>query len=330
MPGPKTHDIFYKQLKEKLSDATLSSFPNYDKYNIFAQGHDFLIYYNFYKFWKKKLDNNIKLSVLLQETKFQDFIYNYLITAKNNGTIEDEQVRLFIGAGYIMHHILDAYLHPLIIYYSGDHTPNPNMYTWVHGCVENLIDIYMMEKYEKSSKYKVYKDFHLKNNIISNNLISTLNESIKKTYQLSSCGDIFKVSFYQMELFMRTMKYDYFGIKKVLFNKLDRIFHGASSFSYNRDWQVVVPFLNEQKEVWYNPYDDKIKSNASFMELYNQALEYGSQIVEKLEKICKSNIINKDDIYNLIPNISSVTGLESYENPKIIIKKHWEKNPKLF
>ena len=48
MPGPKTHDIFYKDLKGKLNPKTLDSFPNYDKYNIFVQGHDFLIYYDFY------------------------------------------------------------------------------------------------------------------------------------------------------------------------------------------------------------------------------------------------------------------------------------------
>ena len=43
MPGPKTHDIFYKQLKRKISPFTLSQFPNYDKYNTFVQGHDLLI-----------------------------------------------------------------------------------------------------------------------------------------------------------------------------------------------------------------------------------------------------------------------------------------------
>ena len=68
MPGPKTHDIFYRQLKQKLNADTLSGFKNYDDYHIFAQGHDFLIYYDFYKIWnQKKLDKNISDSVLLQE-----------------------------------------------------------------------------------------------------------------------------------------------------------------------------------------------------------------------------------------------------------------------
>ena len=52
MPGPKTHDIFYREFKRKLSLETLSSFPHYDQYRIFAQGHDFLIYHDFYKIFK--------------------------------------------------------------------------------------------------------------------------------------------------------------------------------------------------------------------------------------------------------------------------------------
>ena len=64
MPGPKTHDIFYKSLKGKLNKRTLDSFPNYDQYNIFVQGHDFLIYYDFYN--SKVRYANIENSIHLQ------------------------------------------------------------------------------------------------------------------------------------------------------------------------------------------------------------------------------------------------------------------------
>ena len=88
MPGPKTHDIFYHQLKTKLNANTLSSFKNYDDYSVFAQGHDFFIYYNFYKIWnQKKLDQNVQESVLLQEHQFQEFVYQYLKSASNSGAI---------------------------------------------------------------------------------------------------------------------------------------------------------------------------------------------------------------------------------------------------
>ena len=326
MPGPKTHQIFYKQLKNKLSTDTLSDLPNYDKYSLFAQGHDFLIYHDYFKILsQEKLDVNVHNSILLQEWSFQDFIYNFLESAKNNGGIEDEQVRLFIGAGYIMHHLLDSYTHPEIIYYAGDHERNPNAETWQHGIVENLIDIYMMENYENVNpkKYKVYKDFMFDSKIVNPKLISTLNESLEKTYAISRGGEIFLKSFPQVASFMKNFKYDPTGCKKIAFDYLNPKLIGTSSFSYNRDSKDAIPYLNLNKEKWLNPMDDSIESTDSFIELYNKALNDGADIINKLEKLCKSSYFNKDDIYSIIPNKASTHGLECGQRCKIKNKKKW-------
>lgn len=324
MPGPKTHDIFYKQLKNKLNSVTLSDLKNYDDYSIFSQGHDFLIYHNFYKMWnQKKLNKNISDSVLLQEYKFQEFIYNYLKIAENNGGISDEQVRLFIGPGYIMHHLLDAYTHPFIIYYSGDHTRDPKNKTWNHGIVENLLDIYMMKTIEKidPNTYPVYKSFKFNKNINST-LIKTLNDSLEKTYGIKNGGNTFKISFYQLELFMKTLKFDKTGIKKIIFDAVDPLLKGTSSFSYHRKIDGINKYLNEENELWLNPMSDSICSNESFMELYDKALINGSYIIDELEKICKNGKINRDDIYSLIPNVASTYGLECGLDFKIKNKKY--------
>ncbi|MEE1218826.1 MAG: hypothetical protein U0L20_02765 [Ruminococcus sp.] len=319
MPGPKTHDIFYKELKEHLNEKTLQTLPNYDKFNLFAQGHDFLIYHNFYKIWNKKaLDKNVSNSVLLQEYSFPEFVYNYLKEASDSGAIEDEQTRLFIGPGYIMHHILDAYTHPMIIYYAGDHTRNPKNDTWRHGIVENLIDIYLLKTKEKvePKTYLVYNDFKVSEQI-STDLVSTITKSIDITYGMENAGEIFKQAFYQTELFMKTLKYDSKGIKRKVLDFLDPILKGTSSFSYHRDVSEDSDFLNFQHETWLHPMDCNIVSNKSFLDLYNQALKDGSYIVDEIEKICQKGIINKDDIYSLIPNISSTHGLECGQELKI-------------
>ena len=324
MPGPKTHDIFYKDLKGKLNPKTLDSFPNYDKYNIFVQGHDFLIYYDFYN--SKVRDANINLSVELQEHKFQEFVYNYLKTAKESGSLELEDVRLFIGPGYVMHHLLDAYTHPQIIYYSGDHTRNPETKIWNHGVVENLLDIYMMETFEgKDAKsYRVYKDFKIDEDLISNELIKTIDDSLEDTYDIAGGGPIFKKAFKQLAFYMRLMKYDNWGLKTQFFDKVLGPFAKCSkAFSYHRDYDEVLPYLNLNHEEWVNPTDASIVSRESFIDLYLKALEDGAYIVDELEKICQSGVINKDDIYSLIPNISSVHGLECEREVKILNKKKW-------
>lgn len=333
MPGPKTHDIFYKELKKKLDRETLNEYPNYDSYSLFAQGHDFLIYYNFYKIWaQKRLEQNIDASVLLQETKFQEFVYNYLKEAQINGSIEEEQVRLFIGVGYVMHHLLDAYTHPFIIYYAGDHTPIPEYKTWNHGCIETLLDLYMMHEFESQEKkqYIAYKDFHVNRNLVSKNLIRTLNDSLKSTYNMENGGEIFKIAFFQLENYMRICKCDYTGIKRILFNQLDHIKKGPSSFSYHRDFKLAYPYLNLEHDKWLNPYEPTIACYSSFIDLYNKALTDGANIINQLEKICQNGVIYKDDIYDLIPDISSVTGLSCDHDTKILQKKQWKERPMFF
>lgn len=319
MPGPKTHDIFYKELKDHLNEKTLQSLPNYDKYNLFAQGHDFLIYHNFYKIWNQKsLNRNVENSVLLQERSFPEFVYNYLKEAANTGAIENEQTRLFIGPGYIMHHLLDAYTHPIIIYYAGDHTRDPKKDTWHHGIVENLIDIYLMETKENVDPkvYPVHNDFKV-SEPINSSLSSTITKSLEETYGIKDGGKTFEEAFYQTELFMKLLKYDSKGRKKIILDLLDPILKGTSSFSYHRNVDEKSDFLNLQHETWLHPMDSNIISNKSFLDLYDQALKDGSYMIDELEKICQKGVMKKDDIYSLIPDVSSVHGLECGQKLKI-------------
>lgn len=325
IPGPKTHDIFYKEIKKKLNNKTLSAMPSYDKYNIFAQGHDFLIYHGFYKIWNQELLNrNIYNSKLLQENNFQDFIYEYLLNAKNNGSIENEQTRLFIGPGYIMHHLLDAYTHPQIIYYAGDHVRDPKNKTWYHGIVENLIDIYLMKELESrdASKEEIYKDFKF-NEILNENFINTLTESLYKVYKIKDGGKVFEEAFSDVYKFMKIMKHDPVGLKRIIFDSLDPILKGTSSFSYNNSAEDARKYLNENHEVWLNPMDENFQSTESFMDLFNKALNDGAYILNELESICQSGNIKKSDIQDLIPNIASTHGLECGQTCLIKNKKIW-------
>lgn len=290
----------------------MQTLPNYDKYNLFAQGHDFLIYHNFYKIWNKKsLNRNVGNAALLQDYSFPEFVYRFLKEASDNGAIENEQTRLFIGPGYIMHHILDAYTHPLIIHYAGDHTRDPKKDTWKHSIVENMIDIYLIETKEQvdSKTHPVHHDFKA-SEPISTELTSTITNSLKKTYGMKDGGKIFEEAFYQTGLFMRLLKYDSKGRKRKVMDFLDPVLKGTSSFSYHRDISEESDFLNLQHDAWAHPMDSNIVSDNSFLDLYNKALEDGGYIIDEIEKICQRGVIRRDDIYSLIPNISSVHGLD--------------------
>lgn len=312
MPGPKTHQIFYKQLKEYISKAILETLPQYDDYSIFAQGHDLLIYHDFYKIHnQEQLGRNIQMSKQLQENLFAEFIYYYLKNAEKNGVLKNQQIRLFLGPGYIGHHILDAYTHPLIIYFAGDHVRDSNNKTWRHGIAENLIDIYMMKHIEKiePSEYPVHKDFLFSFVQMDEELESVLEQSLAEVYGISGGGEIFKKACSQVSQYMRFLKYDPNGRKKVVFDRLDSFFKGTASFSYCRNEEGVEEFLNSNHEVWVNPMDDNIRSQASFMELYQKALWDCGKIIEELEKVCSRGNIQREEIRAIIPDIASTHGL---------------------
>jgi len=308
MPGAKTHEIAYKQIKEKLNNKTLSGFPNYNEYNIFSQGHDLLIYYQYY--FPLKLKQNIIDSVKLQENSLPEFVFNYMDIAKSNGALEEEATRIFIGSGYVTHHIVDMYIHPLLIYYSKDHTPNKNNATWQHGIIETLIDVYMMERFENKNPatYKIYKDFEFKKQV-SQRFIDTLNKSFEKTYNMANIGSKFKISLYQTKSYIQIVKYDPKGFKKKLFDCLDKYFMGTSSFSYHVNSLEALNYLNIENKLWSNSSNSTLTSTESFMDLYNKALDESSYIIDKLEELACKGVFNRDDIYSLVPNKSSVTGL---------------------
>ena len=324
MPGPKTHHIFYKQLKSLLNQAVLNGLQYYDEYSIFAQGHDFLIYYDFYKIFNtKRLETNLWYSDKLQEFYFPEFVYSYIKYAQESDITRNEQVRLFLY-GYISHHILDAYTHPLIIYYSGDHIRNPHNATWQHGIMENLIDIYFMKTIEDKNpgNYQVHKDFSVNKKDLSPELKVVLNVSLQEIYRFQSGGEVFCKAMAQVKPFMRIFKYDPTGIKRVMFDKLDPMLKGTSSFSYNRNTSEVQRLLNVHHEVWQNPMSG-ITSDKSFMELYGDALHITADIVNRLDSVWQSGTADWELIQSIIPNIASTHGLACGQRLKINYKKQW-------
>lgn len=312
MPGPITHLLFYKQLKNRLSSQILNIMPGYDQYSIFAQGHDLFIYHNFYRiFNSKRLEKNVQDSYQLQEYSFPEFVYSYLKYAQQMGVLDREQILLFLGPGYIAHHILDAYTHPFIIYQAGDHVRDRSNSTWMHGIIENYIDIFMMEQANmaNSQKSQIYRMFSFSQKNIDPALPIVLNNSLKETYGFNAGGETMCCALSQVSLFMRIFKYDPLGFKRRIFDFVDPLLKGTSSFSYHRSSTEARQFLNDEHEQWYNPMDDTICSRESFMELYNKALSECAVIIDKLMARCKIGVISQKSVFDIVPDIASTHGL---------------------
>lgn len=314
MPGPKTHEIFYKELKKYLPEDMLAGLPHYDEYSIYAQGHDLFLYCDYWKPWK--LNENVRESLLLQKYDFQEYVYQFLHQARENSVLHNEQVLLFIGVGYISHHILDSYMHPLIIFYSGDHTRDTTKSTWMHGIIETLLDAYFMEKAEgiDCRKYKVYRDFSFKEGKTDRILYGMLDECLWNIYGIKSGGCKIKTGIEKMKHFMRAFKYDPTGIKKIFFDSIDTVAKGSSSFSYHVNAEEAIPYLNLNHQIWENPGDSEFVSTKSMLDLYEDALHRSAEIADKVYALCKKRDFSRKEVYEVIPDCSSDYGLPQIHN----------------
>lgn len=312
MPGPVTHLFFYRQLKTKLGATTLAALPAYDDCSIFAQGHDLLIYHDFYKITRTKdLERNVQASDQLQEFLFPEFVYSYLSHARKMGVLNHEQIQLFLGPGYIAHHILDAYTHPLIIYQAGDHVRDPRKRTWTHGIAENQIDIEILARLYPGSyqRTQVHKLFAFPRQKVDPALRAVLDASLMETYHFLHGGRSICRAMSQVALFMRLFKYDPTGVKRVLFDGVDPLLKGTAAFSYHRAGDPGSPFLNETHKEWYNPMDKNRRSCASFFELYDCALTCTAQILRELSEIYAGQSFTIQTIRSIVPDIASTHGL---------------------
>lgn len=311
MPGPITHLVFYKQLKERLSSDALRAMPGYDSDSVFAQGHDLLIYHDFYKiFSTKHLNEQLKQSSLLQEYSFPEFIYSCLHHAQRLNILDHDQIRTFLGPGYIAHHILDAFTHPFIIYEAGDHTRDPKKSTWLHGIIENQIDIFMMEQNGiTNSATPLHQFFAFPKERLDPALPAMLDAAMEEVYHIQNGGKTLCRAMSQLSLYMRLLKQDRTGIKRLLFDTVDPLLKGTASFSYHRISADAQIYLNEEHALWCNPMDDSRRSRESFMELYDKALTRSVEVIEALETLCGNGEITYAGVCGCIPNIASTHGL---------------------
>lgn len=331
MPGPMTHYAFYSDIKEYLEKNGHAIPANYDKYSLYAQGHDLILYQIRYNLSdENRLSENIELSKKLQEYSFQEFICQYLTTAEQLGILEKESVRAFIE-GYIGHHILDMYAHPMIIFYAGDHVRTKQSKKWNHGVAENLIDIYMAKKYLHLdiTRFPIHTYFDFDPKIFDKDLIRLLNISLEQTYGYKHGSALFYEGCKNMHWFMKTVKYDPHGIKRRIFDMTEPFLHGVNSFSYHRTLKGVDAYINPAHELWNNPMKPSIVSTESFDDLYGKAIRHTEHIIVELDAMIATGHIEQKKIETMIPNLASTHGLECGQTLVINMTKKQQKEREL-
>ena len=325
MPSTMTHSYFAIDIYNNLNSKYKNNISNLDQLKLFSQGSDPFMFYNYFIGKKAKYYKNIQH--ILHTTKTQDFFINLINYINNNNLNNNKEVLTYLY-GNICHYFLDLYTHPFIIYKTGSFNKNNKetyKYNAKHQEMEYYIDIYLIEKREKinAKNFKIYNHI-FKYSKFSKELIDTINNVIKETYNIENIAKPYIKSIKQMKNFFRIINYDKLGIKKNIYSIIDNITPNSTiklkELSYHNQYNSTN-YLNLEKNTWNHPTNKHETYTYSFLDLYEIAQKEATNAIIKVTDMLNSQNINKPKLEKIFKNLSYTTGKSC---SKKLTLKHFE------
>lgn len=323
MPSITTHHMFSKEILQHLTKDELNKFNDkLDIYHTFAQSHDYLFYYTFGKN-KKKINN---FGHFAHRNKTQEYLINIVKEIKNNNQENNPELIAYLY-GSITHYVLDTTCHPYIFYKTGVYRKkekDTKKYFGGHNTIEKDLDAIYYKKYtnKEYNLCNVTKEI-IKKPMFSNQLINTINNVYKNTYNQENIGNIYIKSIKDARLIYNILINDKLGIKKSLYKLLDLIIHGNKKCIANYSTYILKPnlnYLNIEKKEWNHPSIPDLKYNHSFEDLFNISVDKTIKIIKEVNKVLYKNK-PIEDILEYIPNLDYSTGLPLDNNKHL---RHFE------
>ncbi len=311
MAATATHTYFARDVFDVLPEDICNRL-DINKLEAFSQGTDPLMFFNVMNLRKGK---NIRvLQKISHQEKTKDFFINLVKNIKDSSLYYDYDVCSFLS-GMICHYSLDSILHPFVIYKCGQFKKfdtSTYKYNGIHSFMESYIDIDMIKKREKVDPYKFDVSNMCFNNIkYSKDLSSIIDKVFFDTYSVSNVGEAYYKSLNDMKKFLHLFRYDKYGLKKNIYKIIDTFTTKKSfrfeSLSYHFPLNKGYDFLNNNHKKWYNPMDNNISSNSSFIELYLRAIKLAKIIIEGVFLYLDGEDIELDALFL---NKSLITGLD--------------------
>lgn len=292
MAGTITHFYFAKDVATKIKKERDISL-DWDLLYIFAQSMD---PFHFYNLFLPFLSDGIKkrgFSEIFHTQKTDDFFKELIRHIKHKNLYKDIYVRTFLY-GLITHYVLDSSIHPYVEYKCGSFNPkdkNTYKYNAKHHEMETFLDTYMLKCDGKDPKsYKSYKIlFNIDN--INDTLIKVMDFVFKKVYKLDNFSKYYIKAIKDMKYSFRIFRYDPWGIKLVAYKTFDIIspkkILNSAFLSYNFKTNNEEKFLNNKKESWLYPANEKMILNYSFDDIYKNSINKCVDIIYKIDDYFK-------------------------------------------
>lgn len=317
MPLITTHNYFANDVFSKTNSNITKTFQEKKNiYELFAQGTDPFIFYECFR--PKKSDYQH-----LCHTQNTDIFFLRFIKKIKEKKLTQNPLVLASLYGQLTHYILDSTIHPYVVYKTGFYNKkdkNTLKYNGLHNQFELQLDAYLYEQREK----KAFKKFKIHKYLIAKEkwdmeLIILLNEIYYEVYNIKNGGTKLQKGCHIMYNSYKYLIEDKIGIKKKIYKLLDKMTPKKVGVYENFNSHVTkidLSILNQNHKIWYNPWDNSIKSKESFFDLYNKALEDCILLFEATHKFLNDQITEKA-YKDILKDKSYLTGLSWKLNKEI-------------
>lgn len=282
MPNIITHTIFAQEVFRKEKNAEIASVieRNPHLYAIGSNGPDFL-FFSHIKPWEAYRSHTLNhLGSRMHAEHINDF-YTTALACIRKQTVtavrKDMTAYLF---GHLCHWALDMIAHPYVFYCTGSGKGKNAGY---HHRMESMIDAYALRHYRNES----IREWHCYDTCTFD---EDMLKAIARIY-VPIAREVYHtdVKVYDLRETLRSWR----DVQKMLYDPKGRRYKAIHSLekALRQQWKIsgsIIPskvderydVMNERKRFWLHPCDDQIASNASFYELFDEAIDVALQAID--------------------------------------------------
>ena len=227
----------------------------------------------------------------LQHVRNTRKYFKTLIKLIKENKLQDNSETMAFLYGQLDHFILDMIMHPLI-YYMTENLPKEHLME-PHGIVENLIDDYVIQKFDRNDDV-----YYHKVTISSRKLMKLVNDAYEKVYHSKNVSFKYSLGMVLINIYDSLIRRDKLFLAKTVMKLIK-----FGDVSYHKDYKKVLPYLNLEHNLWLNPETGE-ESYASFDNLWEKANEVALETIQDVnnylyqDKRLKNPIIMNDTSFN--------------------------------
>lgn len=283
MPNIITHKIFAEEMLKQMDKQDIRSMIERHPqiFYIGSNGPDFL-FFSHVKPWEAYKNHALNHLGSAMHSYGINAFYETAIDCIHAQKKEDIRERMSVYLfGHLCHWALDKTTHPYIFYRTGD---CKGVSAGLHHRFESMLDTMMLKTYRDMSirEYPCYEICAYDEDIlkaIARIYVPVARKVYHQEVKVHSIREALN-SWYDVQ----KMLYDPNGVKYTLLKGAEALTRKPWAISGNvvrvhEDSRYDI--LNEEHAVWKHPCDDTITSNASFIDLFEEAIKTAIGVIDK-------------------------------------------------